>query len=195
MRPGLTLYFVRHGETDWNAQQRYQGQHDIPLNDRGRQQALRNGETLKAAIEDLTALDFVASPLQRTHETMLIIRRALGLGMDGVQFDDRLREMSYGHWEGQLLSDLPHVDPEGVALRAADTWNWQPRGGESYQDLSGRVGAWINSITRDTIAVSHGGVSRALRHLVLGTARSEVPRLPVPQDRIIVIRDGQMTWL
>lgn len=197
MRPGVTLYFIRHGETDWNAEQRYQGQHDIPLNDRGREQARRNGEALATELDGqaIAALDFVASPLQRTHETMSIIRSALKLPMDGVRFDDRLREMSYGHWEGQLAMDLPRIDPEGLAARAADAWHWQPRGGESYATLAVRVGAWISTIERDTVAVSHGGVSRVLRHLVLGVDRREVPRLEVPQDRIILIRDGTMRWI
>ncbi len=197
MRPGVTLYFIRHGETDWNAEQRYQGQHDIPLNDRGRGQAKRNGEALKATLagRDLTTLEFVASPLQRTRETMAIIRAALGTTMASVRFDDRLREMHYGHWEGQLAVDLPRIDPDGLASRTADAWNWQPRGGESYETLALRVGAWAETIDRDTVTVSHGGVSRVLRHLVCGVDRRDVPRLDVHQDRIIVIRDGEMLWL
>lgn len=195
MRPGVTLYFIRHGETDWNAEQRYQGQHDIPLNDRGREQARRNGEALRGVLTDVLRFDYVASPLERTRETMRIVREALGLTMDGVRFDDRLREMSYGHWEGQLASELPRLDPEGVAARAADAWNWQPRGGESYEDLAARVGDWLRSVDRDTIVASHGGVSRVLRHLAAGVDRREVPRLAVPQDRIIVIRDGRLDWL
>jgi broad specificity phosphatase PhoE len=133
MSPDVTIYFIRHGETDWNAQARYQGQVDIPLNDTGREQALRNGHALRAALADHSAYDFVSSPLGRTRETMLIVRRALGLTMDGVSFDDRLREMSYGHWEGQLASDLPRTDPAGMAERARDWWHWRPEGGESYE--------------------------------------------------------------
>lgn len=195
MLPGLTLYFIRHGETDWNAEARYQGQHDIPLNDRGRAQARRNGEALREALDDPARFDYVASPLERTRETMQIVRSVLGLSESGVRYDDRLREMSYGHWEGQLAADLPNLDPDGVAARAADGWNWQPRGGESYEHLADRVGAWLRSVERDTIVASHGGVSRVLRHLAAGVDRREVPRLAVPQDRIIVFKDGKMDWL
>ena len=195
MSPGVTIYFIRHGETDWNAEARYQGQVDIPLNDKGRGQALRNGEALRAIVRDPSAFDFVASPLGRTVETMAIVRSALGLTMDGVRFDDRLREMNYGHWEGQLAADLHQTDPHGLAERARDWWHWRPHGGESYDDLTHRVSGWIKTVTRDTIVASHGGVSRAVRGAVVPVPREEVPRLKVPQDRVLVLRSGSMDWL
>ena len=195
MKPGVTLYFVRHGETDWNAAARYQGQVDIPLNDKGRGQALRNGLTLKANVPNAAALDYISSPLGRTRETMDILRDALGLPRDGVRYDDRLREMNYGHWEGQLAADLPKTDPEGVAERARDWWHWRPIGGESYEDLTLRIKAWVDTVKRDTVVASHGGVSRALRGTVVPVPREDVPRLPVPQDRVLVLRRGFMDWL
>jgi broad specificity phosphatase PhoE len=195
MRPGVTLYFIRHGETDWNAAARYQGQVDIPLNDTGRAQARRNGEALRAVLTDPEALDFVSSPLGRTRETMQIVRAAFGLTLDGVRFDDRLREMNYGHWEGQLAADLPKTDPEGMAERARDWWHWRPEGGESYEDLTARVGGWLETVTRDTVVSSHGGVSRAVRGAVVPVDRADVPRLKVPQDRVLVLRRGYMDWL
>lgn len=195
MKPGVTLYFVRHGETDWNAEARYQGQVDIPLNDKGRGQARTNGLTLKAKLADPASLDFVASPLGRTRETMDILRDTLGLPREGVRYDNRLREMNYGHWEGQLAADLPRTDPEGVAERARDWWHWRPAGGESYEDLTLRIRGWVESIDRDTVVASHGGVSRALRGTVVPVPREEVPRLAVPQDRVLVLRRGFMGWL
>jgi broad specificity phosphatase PhoE len=195
MRPGVTLYFIRHGETDWNAESRYQGQVDIPLNDTGRAQAKRNGEALANLLPDPRALAYVSSPLSRTRETMDIVRTALGLPLDGVTYDDRLREMHYGHWEGQLASDLPRIDPDGVAARASDWWHWRPTGGESYEDLTARVAGWIATIDRDTVVASHGGVSRAVRGAVVPVERAEVPRLKVPQDRVLVLRRGSMDWL
>ena len=195
MSPDVTIYFIRHGETDWNAAARYQGQVDIPLNDRGRGQARRNGEALRAIVTDPAAFDFVSSPLGRTRETMLIVRKALGLTMDGVTFDDRLREMNYGHWEGQLAADLPRTDPAGMAERARDWWHWRPEGGESYEDLTHRVSGWLETVKRDTIVSSHGGVSRAVRGAVVPVAREEVPRLKVPQDQVLILRRGSMEWL
>ena len=194
MKPGITLYFLRHGETDWNAQARYQGQVDIPLNDTGRQQARRNGEALRALLARPADFDYVTSPLGRTRETMAIVRNALGFPAGEVRIDDRLREMNYGHWEGQLAADLPNTDPHGMAERARDWWHWQPEGGESYEDLTKRVNDWLESVERDTVVSSHGGVSRALRGAVVPVAREDVPRLKVPQDRVLILRRGFMDW-
>ena len=74
MRDGVSIYFVRHGQTDWNAEKRLQGQTDIPINARGRAQARRNGRLLAGYLADPAALDYVASPLGRTRETMEILR-------------------------------------------------------------------------------------------------------------------------
>ncbi len=195
MRPGVTIYFIRHGETDWNAEARYQGQVDIPLNDKGRGQVRRNGEALRALLPDPASLDYVMSPLGRTRETMAIIRSALGLPPDGARVDDRLREMNYGHWEGKLAKDLPVIDPDGMAERARDWWHWRPIGGESYEDLTQRIDDWLETVDRDVVVASHGGVSRALRGTVFPVPKSEVPRLMVPQDRVLILRRGHMEWI
>ena len=131
LKPGVTLYFIRHGETDWNRDRRYQGQMDIPLNATGREQAARNGRVLAATLGARAAgLDYVASPLERARETMQIVRGELGLAPDAYRTDDRLKEVHYGHWEGQLQDELRTSDPEGFAARDLDAWGWQPRGGD-----------------------------------------------------------------
>ena len=195
LKPGITLYFVRHGETDWNRAQRYQGRRDIPLNATGRSQAQRNGRTLAEMLgPGAGALDFVASPLARATETMEIIRQELSLPAPEYRTDERLREIHYGHWEGELWSELPRTDPEGYAARQADPWNWQPAGGESYRTLSDRVAAWLAETRRDTVAVAHGGVSRVLRVLVLQLAGAEIARLEVPQDKVLLVQAGSIRW-
>lgn len=196
LRKGVTLYFLRHGETDWNAVQRYQGQMDIPLNEKGRSQAARNGRVLREHLGPRAAdLDFVASPMARASETMRIVRNELGLEPDDFRRDDRLKEQHYGHWEGELWSELPQRDPEGYAARLKDKWSWCPRGGESYAMLSLRISAWLEEVERDAVVASHGAVSRALRGLVLGMSGPDVTELEVPQDRILVLTSGQMRWI
>ena len=193
---GVTLYYVRHGETDWNVAQRYQGQRDIPLNSNGRNQAARNGKVLLEKLgPEADALDFVASPLARARETMEIVRREMGLAPHSYRIDTRLSEINYGHWEGQLWHELPNTDPEGFAARRADLWGWQPRGGESYGMLSDRVALWLAEMKRDAIVVSHGGVSRALRGLVLRLTSADIPLLEVPQDKVLVLRSASANWL
>jgi probable phosphoglycerate mutase len=196
LKPGVKLYFVRHGETDWNRAQRYQGQRDIPLNALGRTQAVRNGRTLVAALgTGAAAIDYVASPLARARETMELMRAELGLPPQGYRTDDRLREIHYGHWEGELWTELPAADPLGVAAREADKWGWRPTGGESYRDLSERVAAWLGEVERDVVVAAHGGVMRVLRGLSLGLDPAEIFLLDVPQDKVLVVEAGQTHWL
>ncbi|MGE3229396.1 MAG: histidine phosphatase family protein [Hyphomicrobium sp.] len=190
-----TIYFIRHGETDWNRDRRYQGQRDIPLNDTGRAQAHRNGAALSAFLPAIADADFVASPLGRTRETMEIIRAALGLAHDGYTVEPKLVELSYGLWEGTLQDDLARTDPEGVAARRTDTYRWRPSGGESYADLFARVSGWASGVARDCVIVSHGGVSRCLRAHVLGLDPELIPELESPQDRVLILSGRSMRWL
>lgn len=195
MKPGITLYFVRHGQTEWNRARRIQGQIDAPLNDTGRGQAARNGQTLKSLGLPLENMPFVASPLSRCRETMEIIRENAGLPRDGYATDDRLKEIHFGHWQGQYWPEVVSADPEGFAAREKDHYLWRPREGESYHDLTLRTVAWLDELDRDTVCVAHGGVSRALRGHVMKLDTAEVPELPVPQDKILVLRAGEMEWV
>jgi probable phosphoglycerate mutase len=196
LAPGVTLYFARHGETDWNLAQRYQGRQDIPLNATGRAQAARNGEALARTLAGVGgALDCVASPLLRARQTMEILLRELALAPCAYRTDARLAEINYGHWEGQLWTQLPLSDPEGFAARKADMWNWQPRGGESYRALSERVAGWLWALERDTLCVAHGGVMRVLRGLIERLAPAQIFALAVPQDRVLIVEDGTIAWL
>src|SRR2546423_12284707 len=152
LKPGVTLYFVRHGETDWNRDQRYQGQRDIPLNATGRSQAAANGRALAKGLgKEAATLDYVSSPLLRARETMELMRPELGLPPRSYRTDDRLREIHYGHWEGELWTELPAKDPQGFAAREADKWGWRPTGGESYRELSARVADWLGEVERDAV--------------------------------------------
>lgn len=196
MKAGVKIYFVRHGETDWNRAQRYQGQRDIPLNATGRAQAARNGRALAAALGgNARALDYVASPLVRARETMEILRREIGLEAKAYRTDDRLREIHYGHWEGELWGELPTRDPVGFAAREADKWGWQPRGGESYRALSERVGGWLREVERDAVVAAHGGVMRVLRGASLALTPADIFLLDVPQDKVLVLEAGRSSWL
>jgi broad specificity phosphatase PhoE len=160
------LYFVRHGETDFNIEQRLQGQYETSLNARGCVQATQCGALLK----DLFAREqhqpqdyaYMASPLQRARETMQLARASLGLDPSAYEVDDRLMEISYGQWEGSTLPEIEARDPHLLAQREEDKWGFKPPGGECYRDVAARVGAWYATVTRDTVVVAHGGVARAL---------------------------------
>jgi len=190
-----TIYFIRHGETDWNRDRRYQGQRDIPLNDKGRAQAHRNGVLLRDFLPRIANAAYLASPLSRARETMEIVRGALGLPAGGYAIDERLVELSYGMWEGQLQDDIRARDPESFAARSKDTFRWRPEHGESYQDLLSRVSTWWSEARGDCVVVAHGGVSRCLRVLCLGLEPSLIPELDSPQDLVLVLEGGTMRWL
>lgn len=195
LKPGITLYIVRHGETDWNRAQRYQGQRDIPMNAIGRAQARRHGAALKRVVPPVADYDFIASPLDRAQETMRILRAELGLPVKTFATDHRIAELHYGHWEGHLASDLAETDADSIAAKAANPYGWRPRGGESYSDLAVRVADWLASLDRDTLAVTHGGVSRVARGMVLALPERDVPFLESPQDKILRLTTERMDWV
>lgn len=189
-KAALPLLFIRHGETDWNAEGRLQGQRDIPLNDKGRAQARRNGIAIAGEVEEIAKYDFVASPLGRARETMEIIRASLGLDPDVYRLDERLMEISYGEWEGFTGDELKDRSPGLIAEREADKWAFLPPKGESYQRLAERVDLWANTLERPTLTVAHGGVGRVLRIRLLGLEPHEVMSGPFRQDRAFHWLDG-----
>jgi probable phosphoglycerate mutase len=195
MRAGVTIYFIRHGETDWNAQSRYQGQADIPMNETGRAQARRNGEALRSLLPGIAHCSYVASPLLRARETMEIARGVIGLEPSSYALDPRLKEIHYGDWQGILAKNLPDIDAAGLEARARDTFRWRPTGGESYEDLMARSVGWLDGVAQDTVVSGHGGISRVLRGHIYGLDAATVPELPVPQDRILVLQREGMHWL
>jgi len=191
---------IRHGQTDWNAEGRMQGQKDIGLNDIGRQQASENGRKLAQILGSHAGdFDFVSSPLGRTRDTMERLRTAMGLPPQDYRLDERLKELSFGDWEGSTLPELAQVSPQRVAERSRQKWGFIPPGddAESYEILSWRIGAWMQSVERQTVCVSHGGVIRSCFRLVGGIGEDEACEMNIPQDRILKIdRDArQIGWI
>lgn len=193
-----TLYLIRHGETDWNAEGRLQGQKDIDINAKGRGQAARNGTTLaerfSAMGHGVDDFDWVASPLMRARNTMEIVRGKMQLDPSGYRKDPVLKELSFGEWEGSTMAELRDIDPDGRAARKSDKWQFVPPGGESYEMLSARIRPWLFSLTRDTVCVAHGGITRVVRGMLEGLPVAGVPVLGIPQDQIYVWRDGKAEW-
>jgi probable phosphoglycerate mutase len=192
--PRPTLYYIRHGETDWNAERRLQGQKDIPLNALGRTQASRCGMILRDLLgrdsRPLADYDYVSSPLGRARETMELLRSGLGLEPSLYRTDSRLMEMSFGRWEGFTFAELQATEAEALAARERDKWGFVLPGGESYEQLTVRVRAWYESIERDTVVSAHGGVARALMaHLgIEPTAVASVGE--IGQGVVYVFGDG-----
>jgi broad specificity phosphatase PhoE len=189
-----TLYFVRHGETDWNAEARLQGQQDVPLNAFGRVQAEEAGARLRALVPGYADLDYVASPLSRTRETMELLRRTLGLDPTLYRTDERLKELSFGSWEGLTWKELRARDPHVAVRRQRDKWGLVPPDGESYAMLAERVAPALADLGRDTVLVSHGGVARVLLALLCNVSRREAPVVDIWQGKVLVIAGGAYAW-
>ncbi|TCK30703.1 putative phosphoglycerate mutase [Ancylobacter aquaticus] len=184
------IFLVRHGETDWNLAGRLQGTHDIPLNDLGREQAADTARVVERLSGGARHLDFVASPLIRAAQTMAILRAELGLPPDAFRRDPRLREISFGRWEGSTWPELRRRDPVSLAARDADPWNFAPPGGESYTELATRVLAAMGELQGDSVVVTHGGVVRAMLHAFAGMPPSQAVELPVRQGAVYLIENG-----
>jgi broad specificity phosphatase PhoE len=194
--PGRKLYFVRHGETDWNAERRLQGRRDVPLNALGRKQAARCGELLGGLLAGSAAgpqqFTFASSPLSRARETMEILRTALGVPPGDYAVDARLAELSFGSWEGLTYKEVRALDRSVLATRERDKWNFQPPGGESYAQLLVRVRAWHDGVSGDAVVVAHGGVARALLVLYAVKPPSEAPLGDVAQGVVYEFAPGSV---
>ncbi len=190
-----TVYFLRHGQTDWNVAYRLQGQMDIPINETGRTQARKNGRKLADLVSNPKDFRFVASPLGRTRETMNLVRDELGLPPHDYDTDDRLKEISFGLWETHTFDELRKTVPDLVDQRFHEKWSFRPPQGESYAMLMARVESWLPYVTQNSIVVCHGGVLRVLDHLINGTPPDQVVQQSVPQDRIWKWNGHSADWI
>ncbi|MEA2794982.1 MAG: hypothetical protein QOI87_2362 [Bradyrhizobium sp.] len=192
-----TIYYIRHGETGWNADGRLQGTQDIPLNDLGRKQAANAGSILAGLCardgRSEQSLAFVASPLGRARSTMELVRGTLNLPPDDYTVDDRLREIGYGHWEGSTLAQMQLSDPALFASRQTDKWTVPPPGGESYASVQIRMRNWYDSLQADTVAVAHGGTARALMVALGVETPASASDLFIEQGIVYVFSDGGVT--
>ena len=193
--PRPTIYYIRHGETEWNALGRLQGTQDIPLNALGRVQAGQAGNILSQLVarngHDAMRLPYVASPLSRARATMELVRETLQLPVEDYALDARLREIGYGKWEGATLPEMQAADPVFYAKRLTEKWTLAPEGGETYADVERRVRDWYDQLTGDIVAVAHGGTARALMVALGFETPNRAVDLPIQQGAVYVFgEDG-----
>jgi broad specificity phosphatase PhoE len=189
------LYFIRHGQTDWNAEGRYQGSKDIPLNDIGRGQADLNGKLLRQLFErDGRSPDqftWHVSPLARTMETMNRIRAAFDIPLPIATPDQRLVEISFGIYEGRLHSELSADEMKIAGERDASFWDFRPPEGESYEDVAQRILSFASELHGPAIIVAHGGILRILRRLIENFPAERAVNWFPPQDSVVHFIDGK----
>jgi probable phosphoglycerate mutase len=184
------IYYIRHGLTDWNIEQRLQGRHDVPLNAAGCAQAA----CCATILQDLfrrddrapESFDYVSSPLVRARKTMEIVRATLGLEPTGYAVEGELAEIAFGEWEGLTYSEVMARDKLVIAERESDKWGFMPPGGESYAQVAVRIRRWYESLDRDTVVAAHGGTARALiAHLGLAPPQ-DAPHYSIDQGVVYV---------
>lgn len=164
------IVLIRHGETDWNASSRLQGQTDIGLSERGRRQA----EAIAPLVRDLEPNHAIVSDLTRTRDTAAI------LALRGWVVEPRWREAKLGDWEGRTKEEI------GIAnYKAWHDGQADPPGGESRIDLRQRIGAAIDALPPfgTVVVVTHGGVIRAAVAILIGLGA----------DRIIPVAPASIT--
>jgi probable phosphoglycerate mutase len=152
------LHLLRHGETDWNAEQRWQGHNDQPLNDLGREQAV----AIAPAVAALHPVAIHASDLVRAIDTARPSAALCGLD---VITDAALREIDTGSWTGRQRTEILAVQPGAVGRHESGETSWE--GGETFAALQDRVVEALEGVagdyaSHDVVAVfAHGGVIRA----------------------------------
>jgi broad specificity phosphatase PhoE len=186
-----TIHLVRHGETDWNRELRWQGHSDRPLNERGRKQA----HALADALAGKSFAAVYASDLSRATQTAEILAGRLNLS---VIVDPNLREIDVGSWEGFTLQELQERSPEAVTRwEEHGEHGWE--GGESHDQMAARVRDAVRAIAarhedKDVLVVCHGGPIRVLKALAEGVDyprdRRSVPYTENCEVFAIAVRDG-----
>lgn len=175
------LWLVRHGQTDWNLERRYQGHSDTPLNATGMEQ----GELAAASLVGRRYAAIYSSDLRRARTTAEIIGRRLDMT---VHLDARLREAHFGAWEGMVATEIQTAYPAAWEARRLDLQHARPPGGESVQDLADRVWAAIDELTArhpdgPLILVAHG--------LALATVLCRVQGHPLTSARELIPDNAQ----
>jgi alpha-ribazole phosphatase len=160
----VNLLLVRHGQTDWNLAQRFQGHIDVPLNQTGCQQAMALKDRLAGQNIDC----MYSSDLQRASETARIISN----GNIEIRTDLRLREMSFGAWEGLTYSEIEEKYTDALSAWERDRYQSSPTNGESLAQLAQRLRSILDELCKKhkdqtVLVVAHGGVLQVLICLAL----------------------------
>ncbi|WP_371169775.1 histidine phosphatase family protein [Aliiroseovarius sp. 2305UL8-7] len=184
------LFVIRHGQTEWNVARRHQGRLDSPLTEKGVQQAHDMGQMLVRTFGPRTDLVAYSSPQGRALRTANLALEPLGWS---VTQDARLREISFGAWEGltQAEVDAGWPDQATYAEQNPIEWHFSSPGGEGLHDLQARADSFLQDLTGPTVVFTHGILSRVLRARWMGLNEHEMLDLPGGQGIIFHLSPTQ----
>ena len=187
------IYLIRHGQTVWNAEGRYQGQLNSALTLKGEVQAQANGEKLLKYLKDTDKFSFYSSPLGRASSTAKIIADIIGFDKEKILFDNRIQEINYGIFEGKTKHYCQTELKEQFDAREANKWSYTLEGGESYETVSIRLKEWLATLNYDKpiVMVAHEMINRTLRGIYLGLENEVMLKLRQPNDVLILLKQGK----
>ena len=170
------LYFVRHGESEWNVQKKICGQTDVPLTDKGREQARMSGA--KIIERGIKADEIWCSPLQRARETAEIIAGITGLP---VRVEPRLIEQNFGSYEGKRFDTQDFFESK---QRFADDYG----GGESMLRVAQRIYNVIDDVKasgKTIILAAHNGIVRSVQSYFYSETNEEYAGFGIPNCEVV----------
>ena len=185
------IILIRHGETKWNIEGRYQGHLNSDLTEKGKLQAQKNAFKIQKEIEGEISFKFFSSPLGRAKESSIIICNTLGLDSKKVIFDARIEEFNYGIFEGKTKSECALHYAKELSDREADKYAYTIEGGESYTLVTQRLYAWLKSVSEEKviIVVAHEMVNRALRGIYCHLDKETMLLLRQPNDMVLKLEN------
>lgn len=173
------IYFIRHGETDYNKEMRFQGHLDIPLNELGikqSNQALENSKSMKFDI-------IYHSPLSRAKQTAEIIN---SFHKTQIVSDDRLKEIFMGSLQGKCFNELSDEEQK-LSFTAPEYF-----GGESHEQFCNRIKSFLDEIkdsNKRILIVSHGGVYRAIYKILNNLENLQFDLQPLKNATIVLMKE------
>jgi probable phosphoglycerate mutase len=180
------IWFLRHGETYWNAEKRVQGRKESDLTRKGRMQAEMQSMLMAPVLED-RGIPCLVSPLRRAQQTARI-----ALGGRDYETDSRLAEAMAGVFEGRTLDEIAqsHPDISSANPHALDLFCEAP-GGEGFDAFEARIRSVLMSLEQPTVLVAHGLWGQVLRGIICGLGRAEMAALPNEQGCVYVLENGE----
>ena len=183
------IYVLRHGQTEWNLQRRYQGYLNSPLTILGRAQATDQGAILTTVFAAHPQVRVVCSPQGRARQTAEIVLAGHDIA---VEFDPRIAEISVGVWAGMdyaaIATKWPKLFNDGLTAFES-TLN--AVGGEGYDGLRARCQDFLASVTEPMVVISHGITCMMIRGLVCGLDFEAMTRLPMTQGCVFALIEGK----
>ncbi|ABI39750.1 Phosphoglycerate mutase [Shewanella sp. MR-4] len=186
-----TIYLLRHGQTQFNAELRLQGHCNSPLTELGQLQAQTVGSVLSEYVQQAEDWAFYVSPLGRAVQTAEIICQQIGFPVERLQKDERLKELGLGDWEQVRVPDIKQNQPELNEL--ADWYTYAPNA-ESFASISERIQDWLKdpAVPERVIIVSHALSGAVFRGIYANLDYHDLWAQEMPQDAFFKLEDGKV---